>query len=128
MSGEGARIAGGRWNSKGLRAVYAASSLSLAAIEILVHVPVARILAGYVQLRIDVPDAVLLDLNSTGIAGEGMRLAGDQFLCDRKAVALRVPSSVIPTEYNIVINPGHEEFKLVSWANIEPFQFDSRLA
>lgn len=128
MSGEGARIAGGRWNSKGLRAVYAASSLSLAAIEILVHVPVARILAGYVQLRIDVPDAVLLDLNSTGIAGEGMRLAGDQFLRDRKAVALRVPSSVIPTEYNIVINPGHQEFKLVSWANIEPFQFDSRLA
>ena len=108
--------------------MYAASSLSLAAIEILVHVPVARILAGYVQLRIDVPDAVLLDLNSTGIAGEGMRLAGDQFLRDRKAVALRVPSSVIPTEYNIVINPGHEEFKLVSWANIEPFQFDSRLA
>lgn len=128
MSGEGARIAGGRWNSKGLRAVYAASSLSLAAIEILVHVPVARILAGYVQLRIDVPDAVLLDLNSTGMAGEGMRLAGDQFLRDRKAVALRVPSSVIPTEYNIVINPGHEEFKLVSWENIEPFQFDSRLA
>ena len=111
-----------------MRAVYAASSLSLAAIEILVHVPVPRVLAGYVQLRIDVPDAALLDLNPTGMTGDGMRLAGDQFLRDRKAVALRVPSIVIPSEYNIVINPEHEEFKLVSWANIEPFQFDPRLA
>src|ERR1700736_4604505 len=36
-SGEGARLYGGRWNSRGVRVVYASTSLALAAVETFVN-------------------------------------------------------------------------------------------
>ena len=60
FNGEGARLAGGRWNSAGLRAVYLSSTLSLAAMETFVHLgeDVARL--DYVYFEVEIPTAVLI--------------------------------------------------------------------
>lgn len=128
MSGDGALRVGGRWNSKGMRAVYAASSLSLAALEVLVHVPNPRVLRDYVMLRLDVPDDVIVDYKWSVVDAEAMKARGDRFFTRQEGVALRVASVVIPLEQTLVINPLHPEFKRVKWGKLLPFDFDQRLA
>lgn len=128
MSGDGALRAGGRWNSKGIRAVYAASSLSLAALEVLVHVPNPRVLSDYVMLRLQVPDDMIVDYKWSAVDTEGMKARGDRFLTRQEGVALRVASVVIPLEQTLVINPLHPEFGRVKWGKVQRFEFDRRLA
>ena len=53
FAGEGARLWGGRWNSKGVRVVYTAASLSLATLEVMVHTPFYNALKNYVCIPID---------------------------------------------------------------------------
>jgi RES domain-containing protein len=127
MSGDGALRVGGRWNSKGMRAVYAASSLSLAALEVLVHVPNPRVLRDYVMLRLDVPDDFIVDYKWSSVDAEAMKARGDRFITRQEGVALRVASVVIPLEQTLVINPLHPEFKRVKWGRLLPFEFDQRL-
>jgi RES domain-containing protein len=73
MSGDGALRVGGRWNSKDIRAVYAASSLSLAALEVLVHVSNPRVLHDYVMLRLQVPDNLIVDYRWSAVDAEAMK-------------------------------------------------------
>ena len=56
LNGEGAREWGGRFNFPGIRTVYCASTLSLAALEVLVHAPRVAILPEYRFLEVEVPD------------------------------------------------------------------------
>ncbi|MBI5171468.1 MAG: RES domain-containing protein [Candidatus Melainabacteria bacterium] len=56
MDGEGARLFGGRWNSPGLPAIYTSSHLSLAALELLVHLNFDNLPADLVWLKIEVPE------------------------------------------------------------------------
>lgn len=127
MSGEGARRAGGRWNSKGVRAVYAASTLSLAALEVLVHVPNPRVLRDYVMLRLQIPDDAVVYHKWSAVDASAMRARGDEFLLRREGLALRVPSVVNPLEDTLVINPDHDAIGRVTWGKLEPFEFDRRL-
>jgi RES domain-containing protein len=53
LSGEGARLYGGRWNHKGTPLVYTASSLALAALELLVHLETSQILEAYVGISVE---------------------------------------------------------------------------
>ncbi|MDN5850725.1 MAG: RES domain-containing protein, partial [Nitrococcus sp.] len=53
LSGEGAQLHGGRWNPIGTPAVYAAGSLSLAALELLVHLRIEEARKRYVALTLE---------------------------------------------------------------------------
>ena len=53
LNAEGARLYGGRWNSPGVSVVYFAESISLAVLEVLVHVQSTRVLDSYSLVRID---------------------------------------------------------------------------
>src|SRR5512147_308665 len=127
MNGEGARLVGGRWNSKGRRAVYAASTLSLAMLEVLVHVQSPRVLRDYRMLDLQIPDDAIADVDSTGMDAAAMRIAGDRFLAEARAVALRAPSVVNPFEFNVMINPDHPDIGRVTAGKLRAFEFDSRL-
>lgn len=128
MTGEGARLVGGRWNSKGRRAVYAASTLSLAMLEVLVHVQSPRVLRDYRMLDLQIPDDAIADIDSTGMDAASMRSAGDRFLAEARAVALRAPSVVNPLEFNVMINPDHPDVGRVTVGKLQAFEFDPRLA
>src|ERR671914_520595 len=103
LDGEGARLAGGRWNSRGRAAVYASSRLSLAALELLVHTDVRLVPLDLVAFEIDV---------------------GDTWLAEDRTAVLQVPSAVVPEEWNYIINPRHPAAKAIEVVRRRKFSFD----
>jgi RES domain-containing protein len=136
LSGRGAEISGGRWNGKGAAALYTSSSRALCAIEVVVHVPAGIIPQDYYLVTIEFPDSAPIDTvglkdlpanwNNNPISISTQHI-GNAFIPDRKALVLKVPSSIIKDEWNYIINPMHKNFKQVKIINIEPFTFDTRL-
>ena len=136
-TGEGAERFGGRWNSRGKRAVYVASSISLAQLEILVHVEKADLLESCCCYEITVPESLLVLLDTASLpanwrddpAPEETRQIGDQWLASRSSVGLLIPSTVVPQEYNALLNPQHPEYEqIIDQALETPLQFDPRLS
>ncbi|MGA3074208.1 MAG: RES domain-containing protein [Bryobacteraceae bacterium] len=127
--GEGARLYGGRWNSRRRAVVYAAATQSLAALEILAHT--AALGDDYVVLGIDIPaDLTIEEVRRGDLARwdlAGTRARGDRWLEQGRTVVLRVPSKVVPAEAIYVINPAHPDFPRLRIAQPEPFRFDERL-
>jgi RES domain-containing protein len=135
-TGEGARIAGGRWNSIGNPVVYASEHLSLAVLEILVHSPtpeqrmVPRALSD-----IAVPESLIEVLAPRLLpAGFGYnsplgptQVIGDAWLESKRSVALLVPSAIVTTEMNLLLNPLHPEFGKCIWSAFGPVHLDPRL-
>lgn len=135
LTGEGARRYGSRWNPKGVPMVYTASTLSLAALETLVHFAVDTAPLDYVALTIRVPsDAVERaaeeelppDWNMTP-APAACQEFGARWARKCESLGLAVPSAVVPSEQNVLLNPLHPDFDKVVLEKEEPFLFDSRL-
>lgn len=132
LSGEGTKRHGGRWNSPGRPAVYCASSLSLATLEVLVNLPREQRRKGRTPAQSAVEYEVPDDLcKLSGFPGtlpeEKTRRLGDDWLDSLGCLALSVPSSVVPLEANVVLNPRHPDIGRVKVLRIEPFDFDPRL-
>lgn len=136
LSGEGARLAGGRWNHKGTPVIYAAESRSLAALEALVHMSQAEFLIKRKVVTIEIPKSIIPKTIKTSDLPEAWRryppffkLAdiGTEWAVEKKDLLLRVPSAVVPEEFNILINPLHPDIKLVKISQVEDFVYDNRL-
>ena len=134
-SGEGARLYGGRWNSRGVRVVYASTSLALAAVETFVNLEPNLAPSDLVAIAGEIPDAVeilkvtLENLPAKWNRGreESLRKVGDAWVREGLTVALRVPSAAIRGEWNVLINPAHKDFSHVRFEEPEPFEFDVRM-
>jgi RES domain-containing protein len=134
-SGEGARLYGGRWNSRGVRVVYASTSLALAAVETFVNLEPNLRPADLVSIEGDVPEAVEVarldpkDLPVTWYTtrDESLRQFGDRWIKAGKTVALLVPSAAIRGEWNILLNPAHPDFSRVKFSEAQAFEFDARM-
>jgi|EndMetStandDraft_4_1072995.scaffolds.fasta_scaffold00801_7 RES domain-containing protein len=135
LSGTGARLYGGRWNSEGKSMLYTASSRALAVLEVLVHLPPLLVPNNFCITEIEVPensiytlDLALLPANWRDISPPVMlRQLGDEFLKKCETLVMKVPSSIVPAEYNYLLNPLHPEASKVKVINREPFSFDERL-
>ncbi|MDB4921467.1 RES domain-containing protein [Mucilaginibacter sp.] len=135
LSGEGARLFGGRWNSEGRSAIYLASSCSLGMLEVLVHLQPLMIPSDYCLVEIEVPDNSISQITVDGLPDNWkdvsppaiLKVIGNNFLANKKHLMLKVPSSIVPTEYNYLLNPLHPDMKKVKIIKKEPFDFDSRL-
>lgn len=136
LSGKGAELAGGRWNPKGMPALYAAESRSLAILETIVHTPISLILDDFVFLILELPDEFPIfeisekQLSSTWKVDEKQtetKGLGEALLVEQHFLGFRVPSVVVPQESNFVFNPRHPDFSAIKIIEIEPFEFDERL-
>lgn len=136
FDGEGARLHGGRWNSPGVAMVYTASSISLATLELLVHLESPGLLRRrYAIIPITLPGRTISKLSpaelpddwSNPAGSHGARALGDQWLRAGKSLALAVPSVVVPQELNYLINPRHRDFSLVLISSPEPLLVEPRL-
>lgn len=136
FDGEGARLFGGRWNSKGKRVVYASSSQSLAIIETLVHLESHEVLAKrYCLITADFPDSLceVLDTKSLvhgwddDVPIHYTRDIGNQWLNELRSAVLAVPSAISPAEKNYLLNPDHVDFRLVKRGAPQDFVFSRRL-
>ena len=134
-SGEGARLYGGRWNSRGVRVVYASTSLALAAVETFVNLEPNLLPPDLVFIEGEIPDAIaiprldLKDLPSKWYAtrDESLRRFGDEWVRHAKSVALLVPSAAIRGDWNILLNPLHEDFRKIRFQEPKAFEFDPRM-
>jgi len=134
-SGEGARLYGGRWNSRGVRVVYASTSLALAAVETFVNLEPKLLPKDLVSIEGRIPDALeiarldpkSLPANWHETRDESLRRFGDEWVRTRQTVALLVPSAAIRGEWNLLINPAHSNFSRVKFHDPKPFEFDLRM-
>ena len=137
LSGNGARIYGGRWNSEGMFAVYTSSSRSLALLETLAHTP-AKMLESktYLLITIQIPDTIkpnrieLENLPSGWDAPDTRPVTkkrGDQFLRGKQGLLLAVPSILMPEENNFVLNPLHTDMRKARIVHKRKISFDRRV-
>jgi RES domain-containing protein len=136
LSGTGARLYGGRWNSEGKPAVYLASSRSLAVLEVLVHLPPLMIPNDYCLVEIEVPDNNITQITIDQLPANWkdisppvvLRQTGDEFLKKQTNLLMKVPSAIVPAEFNFLVNTRHPDMKKVKVLKSQPFNFDERLS
>ena len=134
LSGTGAAMYGGRWNSEGVYVLYTAGGPSLAMLESLVHFG-GRIVGDYCQVAIEVPEKHILELTEQDLPAnwrespppDTLRGFGNQFIAEGKFLMLKVPSVLVPDESNYLLNPQHPEFKRVKILVKSKIKFDERL-
>jgi RES domain-containing protein len=135
FTGEGARIYGGRWNSRGTAVIYVSEHESLAALELLVHLTPLPPDDRYLSFRLEWEEKLTgrfpvkslpahwnaepPDFQTTQI--------GDEWAHAGKSVALAVPSVLSASEMNFLLNPRHPDFKKIKISDPEEYRFDSRL-
>ncbi|MBP6446496.1 MAG: RES family NAD+ phosphorylase [Saprospiraceae bacterium] len=134
LSGEGAKLYGGRWNRPGIAALYTSESRALALLELIVHFNSANALCldyDFLALSIDETQIVSLceevqDYESQNKIFPYQEKTEVLFL-EKQVLAIKVPSVIIPQEYNIIINPTHQGMKSIHILTKEKVMMDKRL-
>lgn len=134
FSGEGAKLAGGRWNSPGRAVVYLSSTLSLAALAVFVHLAEDAAILDFVYFEVTIPDGLTVtqahrrprgwDAEPPSITSMAI---GDRWLRDSEQALLEVPSIIIPTETNLLLHPLHRDVRKLVVSSPKPFRFDTRM-
>lgn len=139
LSGEGARLYGGRWNPEGVPLVYTSASPELALLETLVHLDGTpfRDLPPYVLVTIAVPDNVIEIIAESDLPSDCRSLPAPDYLAHfllprlqpgNPYLGFAVPSSVLNSpSRNILLNPLHPLMKEVEIVDVVTHVFDERL-
>lgn len=135
FDGEGARRFGGRWSSVGHRAVYASETLALATLELLVHLESSAVLGAYVAIPIRIPPRLVHSVPQNQLPDDwnaypapvAVQRLGNAWLEAGRSAVLRVPSVIVPTESNYVLNPAHKDCGKIQIGEVQPFALDGRL-
>jgi RES domain-containing protein len=125
LTGKGAYLFGGRWNSPGTYALYTSTHRSLALLELLMHVPLHIIKDNdYFLMSIQIPEIT----NLTKIDSfEDSAKVGDDILTQNQMLCFSVPSIVFKAERNIIINPMHKLAVDIIILGVEKVVLDNRI-
>lgn len=136
LDGRGGLFASGRWHTPRRVVVYTSSSLALASLEVLVHCDIDLVPKDLVAVEISIPD----DLRIKAIplakfphnwrkypAPRALQKLGDGWLDGVSTCVLRVPSAVIPSESNFILNPKHTDMPKIKVVRKFDFRFDPRV-
>ena len=138
LEGIGAALTEGyRWNSLNTYLVYTSESRALATLEISVHLDLSEDLpTDRYYVEIDIPDDItILEIEIDNLP-DGWdskpptletQYIGDDFVKEKNAAVLKVPSSIVKQEFNYLINPNHPDPEKISVITVTPFKFDSRM-
>jgi len=134
ISGYGASIYPGRWNKKGMFVLYTGESKEIALLENIVHIP-PMMSPELDILTIEIPDNSITMLTPDALpknwhqfpAPTVLSDIGKEWMDKGKTIALKVPSSIIHSAYNIILNCKHKDYKSVKILSQKKFYFDSRL-
>lgn len=135
FTGEGAARYPGRWNRAGIPVVYLAGSLAVGMLEILVHVTDRRYLNAYVAIPVELPDTLIERLETLPKDWqqlpepypESTQTLGTMWATSLRSLALQVPSAIVPSEFNLVLNPRHPDITKMKIGKAEPLSIDPRL-
>lgn len=135
LSGTGAKMTGGRWNSTGTPVVYCATSIALATLETVHYLRAGDLPFNRYLDRIDIPEPVwnarqVLDPLPGGWdaipAGQSARAAGDEWIATGASALLLVPSVIVPDEHNVLINPLHGDADAIVATTVRRWIYDPR--
>ena len=135
FSGEGARIYGSRWSTPGIRIGFASETLSLAILEVLVHLQETAVLSHYVGFTVDFSEELVEDIDSDSLPQDWRASppssktqdVGSEWVARGSSVLLRVPSVIVAHEHNYLINPVHKDFSRLAISGPSPLHIDGRL-
>jgi RES domain-containing protein len=135
FDGEGARLYGGRWNSVGVPMVYASQHLSLAALELRVHIEKTSMAIPYKCFAFHFDESLLRRFPKERLpkawreqpAPASLQVLGDAWAKQGESALLAVPSTIIESESNLLINPRHPGFSKIRIDRPANFWFDQRL-
>jgi len=136
FDGEGAYRYGGRWSSPGTRLSYASEHQSLAMLEYFVHLGQDDPPGDLVLAVAEIPDDLTREEVEPGdLPGDwrnpapppGLARFGDEFAHRGEHCLLLVPSVLVPSEHNCLINPAHPDYKRIGVREVEPLSYDSRM-
>jgi RES domain-containing protein len=136
FDGEGARRFPGRWNHRGVPMVYCTTALSLAALEVFVHLDPDDLPDDLVATRAELPDDLLPEVVDVATLPAGwnrtpgpttLQDIGSAWVTASRSVALSVPSAIIPAERSVLLNPGHPDLVRIVRHPPERFIFDPRM-
>ena len=138
LDGMGGLYGPGRWHKKGFPVIYTSEHASLAAWEKIVHVAsFENIPNNLILVKIEIPEWIEIQTVPQNILTEGWNSFpfinetinyGTSFLLKKEYLALKVPSVIIPDEYNIILNPLHPEIKECKVISSNPFLFYKRIS
>lgn len=136
FEGDGAFRFGGRWNSQGTRLLYTAGTLSLATLEMLVNLKAQELLSAYSFAEIEIDEQMILPVEkfsrlpkewSSHPPSPVTQQIGSTWVGSMASAVLRVPTVILPNEFNYLINIAHPGFSKIKLGNPRPFSFDERL-
>ena len=138
LDGMGGLYGPGRWHKKGNLVIYTSEHASLAAWEKIVHVTSFENLPKNLLLvKIELPDGIEIQSVPQKILVKGWASFpfaletvdyGTSFLQKKEHLALKVPSVIIPDEFNIILNPLHPDIRDCKVVSTIPFVFDQRIS
>lgn len=135
FDGEGARRYGGRWNTPGTPLVYTSESRALAILEILVHLHVGSPIPLFHLFKVEFELDWVLSLSAdelpsdwaSGVVGRAAQEVGNRWAKAAASPVFRVPSALVPEEFNYLLNPLHPDFARLQIEPAAPFALDPRL-
>ncbi|HAK75462.1 MAG TPA: RES domain-containing protein [Runella sp.] len=136
LSGYGAELFGGRWNSVGNALVYTSATPELALLETLVHLEEFYFdeLPAHVLATIEVPESAIIRVeveelpngwNSIYTSPTTQQFTNDWFK-QQSSLVMAIPSVIVPMSFNYLINPNHPRMQEIKVVESIPFSFDSR--
>lgn len=135
ISGEGARLYGGRWNHKLTPCLYTSGSRALAVLEYTVNVNIDEVPRALSMTVLQIPDENILTLTPKDLPGDwalspapaSTKDFGTGLLKKSDYLVIRIPSVVVPEEFNYLINPLHLDIRLVKVVSVRDFVYDVRI-
>jgi RES domain-containing protein len=135
LNGEGAKLHGGRWNKIGTACLYTSESKALCVLEYAANVRLQELPLSLSITEYELPEGSWLSVTDKELPAnwqqvptpEETKLLGTRLLQDKNILAIKVPSVIIPTEYNFIINPLAKQFGKVRILAVTPFAIDKRI-
>jgi len=135
LTGNGAKLNGGRWNNISVPCVYTAESRALAILEYSANVPLSAILRALAMTTIDTGRTVIQELSVADLPGDwrvspapaSAKDLGSKLLKKMEVAIIKIPSIIIPEEFNYILNPSHPDAKQFRIVGVKVFVYDIRI-
>lgn len=135
LAGVGGRLAGARWHLAGRPIVYLAESAAGALLEVLVHLDLeeGELPGSYNLMRVAVPVDLEVEVLSPPEGDFWKRdqavtqAVGNEWLAAGRSPLARVPSAIMPSTWNYLLNPSHADAGRIEIIEVTAAEFDFRL-
>ena len=135
LTGEGARLYGGRWNHKLVPCIYTSESRALALLEYTANVNIEDIPRALSITIFEIPEHSTIEIPLSQLPGNwslfptppSAQEFGSCLLNDSQYLIIRISSAIVPDEFNYLINPKHKLIGNIQILEVKDFVYDVRL-